>query len=164
MNILATGATWQTWRQKSPAKEGGTEIEHGWYNRATRLPNLRTHHVIKNKPLEVKSLSLKFSVTCSPMQSLVSQRHHLYVHWVNPLGYKPRRLVVILASYLRMKLMQGKALLRDGQGLVATWAQCQALPEGRFSQWICHCGSFGLNQPELDFCNIKRGLIYGAKW
>lgn len=76
--------------------------------------------MIENKPLEVKSLLLKFSATCSPTQSSVSQRHHLYVHWVNPVGYKPRQLVVILASYLGMKLVQGKALLRDGQGLAAT--------------------------------------------
>lgn len=64
--------------------------------------------MIENKPLEVKSLLLKFSATCSPTQSSVSQRHHLYVHWVNPVGYKPRQLVVILASYLGMKLVQGK--------------------------------------------------------
>ena len=115
----------------------------------------------KNKSFKVKALSHEFSVTCSRMQSLTQPEASL-VHWVNPMGGKPRWLVVILASCQRMKPIQGKPCWDMSQGLVTIWAPCWALPEGRFSQWICHYGPFGLNQPELDFSNIKEsGLING---
>lgn len=165
MNIQATGATWQTWRQKSPAKEGGTEMEHQWYNRVQDSLIAGLTMWLKINPLRWSLCYLNFllhaaqrnpqsarGTTC--MYTGLTQwdisLDSWWSSWPATWGW----------SWCRGK----KALLRDGQGLAATWAQCQALPEGRFSQWICRCGSFGLNQPELDFCNIKPRLIYGAKW